>query len=184
MPLHGTSLAYTFDSPDAPRQRKIQYYEMLGSRAIWSDGWTAVTWHKKDDDWNAHKWELYHTDVDFSENNDLAAQMPDKLAEMKALWFEEAKNTRPPARRPPLRARRRSDAARRRDREAVIRILPRHLDRHPLAAPQLLGRDHTITAYATIPETGAGACSFAAAASSAAGRYSSGMAACTTSTIT
>ena len=41
--------------------------------------WTAVTWHKKDDDWNADKWELYHTDVDFSENNDLAAQMPERL---------------------------------------------------------------------------------------------------------
>ncbi len=91
MPLHGMSLAYTFDSPDAPRRRKVQYYEMLGSRAIWSDGWTAVTWHKKDDDWNADKWELYHTDVDFSESNDLAAQMPEKLAEMKGLWFEEAR---------------------------------------------------------------------------------------------
>ena len=48
MPLHGVSMAYTFGNADAPTRRKAQYYEMLGSRAIWADGWTAVTWHKKD----------------------------------------------------------------------------------------------------------------------------------------
>jgi arylsulfatase A-like enzyme len=43
MPLQGVSMAYTFDDANAPRRRKVQYYEMLGSRAIWADGWTAVT---------------------------------------------------------------------------------------------------------------------------------------------
>ena len=156
MPLHGMSLAYTFNSPDAPRQRKIQYYEMLGSRAIWADGWTAVTWHKKDDDWNDDKWELYHTDVDFSENNDLAARMPDKLSEMKALWFEEAKKYGVL----PLDDRRYERAADPSRPVAAIEkpsyeYYPGTSIVHPLAAPQLLGRDHTITAYATIPEAGA-----------------------------
>ncbi|HEY4336110.1 MAG TPA: hypothetical protein VGM89_09440 [Puia sp.] len=47
MPLPGVSMAYTFDHPEEHTHKKIQYYEMLGSRAIWVDGWKAVTWHKK-----------------------------------------------------------------------------------------------------------------------------------------
>ena len=156
MPLHGVSLAYTFDAADAPRRRKVQYYEMLGSRAIWSDGWTAVAWHRKDDDWSADTWELYHTDADFSENNDLAARMPEKLAEMKALWFEEAKTYGVL----PLDDRRYERAADPTRPVAAIEkpayvYYPRTSIVHPLAAPQLLGRSHTITAHATIPETGA-----------------------------
>jgi arylsulfatase len=57
---------------------------MLGSRAIWADGWTAVTWHKKDTPWEDDRWELYHTDVDFSEAHNLAAERPDKLRELQA----------------------------------------------------------------------------------------------------
>jgi arylsulfatase A-like enzyme len=156
MPLQGISMAYTFDIPDAPRQRKVQYYEMLGSRAIWADGWTAVTWHQKDTDWAKDKWELYHTDVDFSETHDLAAEMPEKLHQMQNLWFEEAKKYNVL----PLDDRRYERAA---DPTRPIAALEKpsyeyyHSTSivHPLAAPQLLGRDHTITAYATIPENGA-----------------------------
>lgn len=48
MPLHGVSMAYSFTDGTAKTKKKSQYYEMLGSRAMWADGWTAVTWHKKD----------------------------------------------------------------------------------------------------------------------------------------
>jgi arylsulfatase A-like enzyme len=156
MPLHGVSMAYTFDNPNAPTRREVQYYEMLGSRAIWADGWTAVTWHKKDTVWAEDKWELYHTDVDFSEAHDLAAEMPDKLHQMQTLWFEEARKYNVL----PLDDRRYERAA---DPTRPIAALekpsyeyyPSTSIVHPLAAPQLLGRDHTITAFATIPENGA-----------------------------
>jgi arylsulfatase A-like enzyme len=86
MPLPGVSMAYTFDTPNAPTQKKVQYYEMLGSRAIWAEGWTAGTWHKKDAPWDDDTWELYHTDKDFSQAKDLASQHPAKLKELQDLW--------------------------------------------------------------------------------------------------
>ena len=58
---------------------------MLGSRAIWEDGWAAVVWHEKDKSFDEDKWELYHTDVDFSQAHDLAAEMPDKLKDSRPL---------------------------------------------------------------------------------------------------
>ncbi|MDR3473293.1 MAG: arylsulfatase, partial [Devosia sp.] len=61
MPLPGVSMAYTFDDPKAPTRKQSQYYEMLGSRAIWANGWTAVTWHEKGTSWDDEKWELYNT---------------------------------------------------------------------------------------------------------------------------
>ena len=62
---------------------------MLGSRAIWADGWTAVTWHKKDTSWEDDRWELYHTDVDSRSYH--SQRRPDKLRELQARWFEEAR---------------------------------------------------------------------------------------------
>ena len=91
MPLPGVSMAYTFGDGTAKTRKKVQYYEMLGSRAIWADGWSAVAWHKKDTPWEEDKWELYHTDVDFTQIDDLAATNPEKLKELIALWQEEAK---------------------------------------------------------------------------------------------
>ena len=67
MPLPGVSMAYTFDDGEAPTRKQVQYYEMLGSRAIWADGWTAVAWHKKDTSWEDDDWELYHTDQDLTQ---------------------------------------------------------------------------------------------------------------------
>jgi arylsulfatase A-like enzyme len=86
----GTSMAYTFDNPAAPRQRHIQYYEMLGNRGIWADGWKAVADHVISDSFEEDKWELYHTDDDFSEAHDLAAKYPEKLKELIELWWHEA----------------------------------------------------------------------------------------------
>ncbi len=90
MPIHGASLAYTFDNPQAPEGKRVQYFELMGNRGLWADGWKAVTRHFKGDDYDADRWELYHLDTDFSEANDLAEVHPDKLREMIALWWEEA----------------------------------------------------------------------------------------------
>ncbi|WP_406858030.1 arylsulfatase [Alsobacter sp. KACC 23698] len=91
MPLHGASLAYTFDSPGAPSRHETQYFEMGGQRGIYHRGWKAVTNHRSGDDYAADRWELYHLDQDFSETRDLAAQEPEKLQELVDLWWREAK---------------------------------------------------------------------------------------------
>jgi arylsulfatase len=156
MKLPGVSMAYTFDAADAPTRKEVQYYEMLGSRAIWAEGWTAVTWHKKGDDWADDKWELYHTDVDFTQANDLAAKMPEKLKELQALWRSEAEKYGVL----PLDDRRyervadptRPVAAME---QPVYTYYPETSVVHPLAAPQLLGKPHTVTAHVTIPKGGA-----------------------------
>lgn len=90
IPVSGTSLAYTFDDPDAPTRKEIQYFEMAGHRGLWHDGWKAVTRHEQGVPFDDDTWELYHTDVDPSECNDLADSMPEKLSEMIALWWQEA----------------------------------------------------------------------------------------------
>ena len=94
-PLPGVSMRYSFDSADTSTRKETQYYEMLGTRGIWHDGWKAATEHgpvpiglgKFEQD----RWQLFHTDEDRSEAHDLAEQHPDKLEELKALWLEEAK---------------------------------------------------------------------------------------------
>jgi len=94
-PLPGVSMRYSFDSADAPTQKETQYYEMLGTRGIWHQGWKAVAEHgpvpiglgKFDRD----RWQLFHTDEDRSEAHDLADQHPDKVRELAELWLEEAR---------------------------------------------------------------------------------------------
>jgi arylsulfatase A-like enzyme len=93
-PLSGVSMKYTFDAkPDDPTQKHRQYYAMLGTRAIWEDGWKAVALHapivgkgKFDED----QWELYHVAVDPAESKNLAQENPEKLEALKKAWFEEA----------------------------------------------------------------------------------------------
>jgi arylsulfatase A-like enzyme len=155
-PLAGVSMAYSFTNGAAKTPKKAQYYEMLGSRAIWADGWSAVAWHKKDTLWESDKWELYHTDADFTQHDDLAAQNPEKLKELIALWEEEARKNHVL----PLDDRRYERAA---DPGRPVAALmkpsytfyPGTSVLHPLAAPQLLGREHTITAHVEIPGSGA-----------------------------
>lgn len=91
LPLHGHSLAPTFAEPDAPPPRRVQYFELLGHRGLWADGWKAVTHHVRGTDFDRDRWELYHVDQDFSESTDLADRHPEKLAELVALWWEEAR---------------------------------------------------------------------------------------------
>jgi arylsulfatase len=95
-PMEGVSMMYTFDDAKAPSHRKTQYFEIVGNRAIYHDGWVAATVHKAP--WepkprgalNADKWELYNVDEDFSESTDVAAQNPEKLKELQDLFMKEA----------------------------------------------------------------------------------------------
>jgi arylsulfatase A-like enzyme len=90
MPVTGTSMRYTFDAADEPSRKSVQYFEMAGHRGIYSDGWKAVTRHQAGVAYENDVWELYQVDRDFSECHDLAADMPEKLAEMIELWWREA----------------------------------------------------------------------------------------------
>ena len=90
LPIHGTSLAYTFDAPEAPTRKDVQYYEILGNRAIWHRGWKAVARHRSGADFEQDRWELYHLDEDYAESRDLAAERPEKLREMIERWWVEA----------------------------------------------------------------------------------------------
>jgi len=94
-PMEGVSMAYTFDDADAAEQHVTQYFEMFGNRAIYHLGWTAVAKHK--DPWlgSTHRpdddvWELYNVEEDWTQSNDLAAEHPDKLAELQRLWLIQA----------------------------------------------------------------------------------------------
>ena len=165
-PIEGVSMAYTFDkaNANAPSKHETQYFEMVGNRAIYHDGWIASTtppaapWllaTGKMPDVNGYNWELYHVSEDYSQYNDLASKMPDKLKEMQALFMTEA---------------------------AKYQVLPldnsgfsRLLTPRPSAiagktvftytgentnipvgnAPSILDRDYTITADVTVPEGGA-----------------------------
>jgi len=97
-PFTGIAMNYSFDAPDAPNAKKRQYYEMFGNRAIWVDGWKAVTLHANRMPWEINivlpfeedVWELYNVVEDFSESTDLAEEYPEKLEELKALFEEEA----------------------------------------------------------------------------------------------
>jgi arylsulfatase len=101
-PIEGVSMTYTFDkkNANAPSTRTTQYFEMFGNRAIYHDGWIATT-TPPEGPWmmgmghlpdvvNGYKWELYNIAEDYSENNDLAAKMPDKLRSMQELFLVEA----------------------------------------------------------------------------------------------
>ena len=90
IPLHGTSFAYTFADAAAPTRHITQYFEMGGHRGLWHDGWKAVTFHPFSAPYENDVWELYHVDEDYSELHDLAAERPEKLAELVDLWWAAA----------------------------------------------------------------------------------------------
>jgi len=111
-PMDGTSFLYTFDEPDAPEQHTQQYFEMFGGRAMYKDGWWAasrpdrIPWDFSpqtiarfgpDSDWDPDTdapWELYDLRTDFSQARDVAAEHPDKVAELQELWWAEAERNR------------------------------------------------------------------------------------------
>jgi arylsulfatase A-like enzyme len=96
LPMDGVSLLYATDDADAPDRHTTQYFEMFGNRAIYREGWLArvvhgVPWHPNPiRTLQEDIWELYDTTVDFSLTNDLAAENPEKLAELRAIFDREA----------------------------------------------------------------------------------------------
>jgi arylsulfatase len=90
MPIHGTSMVYSFRNPNEPSHKSVQYFEMQGNRGIWSNGWKAVTYHKRGTPFDDNEWELYHIEEDFSECHNLASENPEKLRELIDLWWVEA----------------------------------------------------------------------------------------------
>lgn len=96
-PLDGVSFKYALASEAEPSRKQAQYYELWGNRGIWADGWKANLqirpnpWeHSKPISVDGEPWQLFHIREDFNERHDLAAQEPEKLAEMVALFHEQA----------------------------------------------------------------------------------------------
>jgi len=95
-PIEGVSMVYSFDKPDAKSTHKTQYFEIMGNRAIYNDGWFAGTIHRAPWEQLPRRklqddiWELYDTRNDFSLVNDLAASNPTKLKELQGLFMKEA----------------------------------------------------------------------------------------------
>ena len=99
-PIDGVPMSYSFDEADAPSTRVTQYFEILGNRALYHDGWIASCFHGRVP-WmrsealpfaaGDEKWELYRITDDFSQAVDLAADHPDKLAELQKLFDIEAR---------------------------------------------------------------------------------------------
>jgi Sulfatase len=93
-PLDGVSFKAALEDSRADTGKDTQFYTMLGTRGIWHDGWFANTVHAATPSGWSHfdkdRWELFHIETDRSQCHDLATEMPDKLEEMKNLWFAEA----------------------------------------------------------------------------------------------
>jgi arylsulfatase len=97
-PIEGVSMLYSFNDSKAAERHETQYFEMFGNRGIYHQGWTAVTRHKtpwiligeKTPAFDDDVWELYDTNKDWSQANNLAKQMPEKLHELQRLWLIEA----------------------------------------------------------------------------------------------
>ncbi|HEY6842061.1 MAG TPA: arylsulfatase, partial [Chthoniobacterales bacterium] len=166
-PIEGVSMSYTFDqaNANASSKRDTQYFELAGNRGIYHDGWMANTtpptpvWDlatgKLPDLETGYQWELYHISEDYSQSNDLAAKMPDKLKEMQALFQTEAAkynvfplDNRAFAR---LQTPRPSAIAGR----TVFTYTGENVGIPIGNAPDILDKNYTITAELTIPEGGA-----------------------------
>lgn len=97
-PMDGISMKYAFNDSSAKTRKQRQYFEMFGNRAIWVDGWKAVTLHAKRMPWDVNvvlpfdkdEWELYNVDQDFSESINLAKEHPKRLNELIDIFDEEA----------------------------------------------------------------------------------------------
>ncbi len=166
-PMDGVSMAYTWDkaNANAASRRTTQYFEMLGNRAIYHDGWLACTtpatlpWELSTkpapDVITGYTWELYNVAEDPTESKDLAAQMPEKLKQMQELFYTEAARhdvlpldnsslTRWNTPRPNLTAGRKVF-----NYSGVLSGVPNS------GAPSILNKSYTITAEVTIPKGGA-----------------------------
>lgn len=159
-PFDGNSLEYSFNDAKAESQHRVQYFEMIGNRAIYADGWVAAARHSlpwdiggRSEDFTHDRWELYHVAEDFSEAHDVAAQYPDKLRELQALFDSEARrNNVYPLQDGMVSSRGRlADLRARRGSFHYTAELPRL---QPLSVPLLVG-SHRIVARLQVPQGGA-----------------------------
>jgi arylsulfatase A-like enzyme len=154
-PLDGISFARSFIDPNASPSTRTQYFEMLGNRALYKDGWLAAArhwqpWETLDGsaDFRQDHWELYHVSGDFSEMHDLAAQDPEKLRELQQVFDREAKANDVY----PLGG---ASASQPRESRPTQIVYYPSLPRMPTAAAPDFSRSHRITAEVTIPGGGA-----------------------------
>jgi arylsulfatase len=159
--IHGTSLAPVLATRESPEVHTTQYFEMLGSRGIYHDGWKAVTFKPlgpmyndgidPDAPFEDDVWELFHVAEDLTECVDLAAEHPEKLAELIDLWWEEARkyDVLPLDNRPiaALLAPRREWG----DRARYV-FLPSGASIPENVTVNVRNRDHTITAVVDVPD--------------------------------
>jgi arylsulfatase A-like enzyme len=167
LPIEGVSMTYTWDKANAkaPTRHTTQYFEMLGNRAIYQEGWVAATtpatlpWELSTatppDVITGYTWELYNVQEDPTQFNDLAARMPEKLKQLQELFYSEAKKynvlpldnstlARWNAPRPNLTAGRAEFTY-----SGELSGVPAS------AAPSILNKSYTITAEVDIPAGGA-----------------------------
>ena len=94
-PVEGTSMAYTWEYPNAPGRHELQYFEMFGNRGVYFDGWFAGTvhikpWGKVENKFTEDTWSLYHVAEDFSMSTDLAKEHPEILEKLQQVFLSEA----------------------------------------------------------------------------------------------
>ena len=172
-PLEGLSFAHTFDDAGAKSKHITQYFEMMGHRSIYHDGWRAVCpWpgasfaesgkffgapidKDKLTELDATAWELYHVDEDFAENRNIAGENRAKLIEMIAMWYVEAGKYKVM----PIDSRGTLRFADERPRIAVDRtsyvFYPGTQPVPATATVNVLNRPHSITADVEVPPGGA-----------------------------
>jgi Sulfatase len=163
-PIEGVSMAYTFKkaNANAPTTHHVQYFEMIANRGIFQDGWYANT-TPPHGPWilNAplpsptdYKWELYNLTEDYSQSNDLAAKMPDKLKQMQKLFVQEAAKYQVL----PLDNRTFARAVEPRPSATAGKTVFTYTGVNSgidiATAPNIIGRSYTITADVTVPEGG------------------------------
>jgi arylsulfatase len=164
-PIEGVSLAYTFDAAnkDEPSHRRTQYFEMFGNYALYHEGWSLVDKVTRPSWVNfgpanptpaTPEWELYDLTKDWTQNTDLAAQMPEKVKELEAIWWQEANKyqvlpidasivTRIVTPRPSVTAGR-----------TEFSFPPKMTGISNGVAPTILSSSYTFTAEVTVPEEG------------------------------
>jgi arylsulfatase len=166
-PIEGVSMMYTWDkaSADAPTRHTTQYFEMLGNRAIYHEGWVAATtpatlpWELSNktppDVITGYNWELYNVKEDPTQYDDLAAKMPDKLKELQALFYSEAKKYNVLPLDNTTLARWNSPRPNPSGGRTVFTYSGVLTGVPASAAPRILDKSYSITAEVTIPKGGA-----------------------------
>jgi arylsulfatase len=156
-PIDGISMLSTYASPSAPPNRTTQYFEMLGNRAIYDDGWIAAArsgllpwvYTTAPESMMQQPWELYHLANDYSEADDLAKQYPDKLKQLQQLFDIEAKKNHVYPLDPRVAHRQERPAGK----HFTYYAPTGHL--YVSLTPEYENHSHTITAYLNIPKQGA-----------------------------